>query len=395
MSAAILATVSYAKCKQVIFSRLDGILVLLLAASLLWGAGTLIFETVFVSNLDVFMDPDSWSNKVSSLFLNVSFLLQFTTHLMLAMERLFIMGRSRTMFRPLLLVAVSVPLFILIGISLGFRSLEGTPLDPFPIKLWTVTMAAVHVACITGIIVLYAQTYSTSNTLLKAAVNAKLKPIHETGESGDAGYKVNPFAMEMVRLRVQCKILFTCIIMSSALIVSYAGYMMFMVWYAWWYSGSDTEQDPAVYAAFQMTGSVLMALDTENRNKMPQIEISSACDGGTGLLANDKDTKAASESNGEIESRWSLIEVQGVIEGVAPGVRMGTVSFDEKNTPWLQVGRHRLRGKRVKLDKPYGVMQRSDNNIVALLRVKYLFSERPVLILDDSNVGLPGLSRRK
>ncbi|KAJ3235699.1 hypothetical protein HDU77_000209 [Chytriomyces hyalinus] len=128
---------------------------------------------------------------------------------------------------------------------------------------------------------------------------------------------------------------------------------------------------------------------------MPQIEISSACDGGTGLLANDKDVKAASDSTGETESRWSLIEVQGVIDGVTPGVRMGTVSFDDKNTPWLLVGRHRLRGKRVKLDKPYGVMQRSDNQIVALLRVKYLFSERPVLILDDSNVGLPGLLRRK
>ncbi|KAI8828302.1 hypothetical protein BJ741DRAFT_626951 [Chytriomyces cf. hyalinus JEL632] len=267
MSAAILATVSYAKCKRVIFSRLDGILVLLLAASLLWGTGTLIFQTVFVSHLHVFMDPDSWSNKVSSLFLNVSFLLQFTTHLMLAMERLFIMRQipeeASTVYFQRLLVAVSVPLLILIGISLGFRSLEGTPLDSFPIKLWTVAMTTVYVGCTTGIIALYAQTYATSNTLLKAAIDAKLKPILENGESDESvDNKLNPFAMETMRLRVQRKILFTCIIMSSTLMVSYAVYMMFMVWYAWGYLGSDVERDPAVYALFQMTGSVLLALDT-------------------------------------------------------------------------------------------------------------------------------------
>ncbi|KAI8832258.1 hypothetical protein BJ741DRAFT_614846 [Chytriomyces cf. hyalinus JEL632] len=99
------------------------------------------------------MDPGSWSNKVSSLFLNVSFLLQFTTHLMLAMERLFIMRQipeeASTVYFQRLLVAVSVPLLILIGISLAFRSLEGTPLDSFPIKLWTVAMTTVYVGCTT------------------------------------------------------------------------------------------------------------------------------------------------------------------------------------------------------------------------------------------------------
>ncbi|KAJ3398823.1 hypothetical protein HDU80_008535 [Chytriomyces hyalinus] len=267
MSAAILATVSYAKCKRVIFSRLDGILVLLLAASLLWGVSTLIFHIVFGPHMHVFMDPDSWPNKASSLLLNVSFLLQFTTHLMLAMERLFIMRQipedASTVYFQRLLVAVSVPLLILIGVSLGFRSLEGTPLDSFPIKLWTVAMTTVYVGCTTGIIVLYAQTYAASNTLLKAAIDAKLKPTLENGESDEsADKKLNPFAMETVRLRVQRKILFTCIIMSSTLIISYAVYMTFMLWYAWGYLGSEVEHDPAVYASFQMTGIVLLALDT-------------------------------------------------------------------------------------------------------------------------------------
>ncbi|KAI8615721.1 hypothetical protein BC830DRAFT_1228834 [Chytriomyces sp. MP71] len=126
-----------------------------------------------------------------------------------------------------------------------------------------------------------------------------------------------------------------------------------------------------------------------------------------GLLRNDADFAAKDGS----ASAWALIEVQGSVDGAAPGARMGTVHFDENNQPLLQVGRHRLKGVRVPLDMPFAVLrrQKKDGNsmdadcgnegrpheVVCVVRFKYLFKERPVAVLSETNVGLSGLAKRK
>ncbi|KAJ3074606.1 Chromosome transmission fidelity protein 8 [Podochytrium sp. JEL0797] len=122
----------------------------------------------------------------------------------------------------------------------------------------------------------------------------------------------------------------------------------------------------------------------------------------TGLLAGDQ-----KKCGNSIHEEWALIEVQGAVEsedGVdVSGMLMGRVTFDKEMVPFLVVGRHRLKGERVSLKLPFAVVRQEivgmgegsrDCEVVCILKHKYLFSERPVPILSEQNVGLPGLMRQ-
>ncbi|KAJ3009662.1 UNVERIFIED_CONTAM: hypothetical protein HDU68_002555 [Siphonaria sp. JEL0065] len=135
------------------------------------------------------------------------------------------------------------------------------------------------------------------------------------------------------------------------------------------------------------------------------------------MLIEISTTKQSSSSNGlllrdvlpsetSLNQEWALVEVQGAIEfaegSSLDGLKMGNVHFetiDNKLIPVLVVGRHKLKGKRVPLKEPLGVLRQEigDGNreiqVVCVLRFKYLFSERPVPILSEQNVGLVGLAK--
>ncbi|KAJ3202493.1 Chromosome transmission fidelity protein 8 [Entophlyctis luteolus] len=158
---------------------------------------------------------------------------------------------------------------------------------------------------------------------------------------------------------------------------------------------------------------------------MPQIALPSepTFPRNTGMCPGDRDCPPASDT---ASPEWCLIEVQGELDAAGADltradtfIDIGSLTFDAQNTPWLIIGRHKLRGKRVALEKPYAVLRRPKQSrdlkrarldaedgsdvedgsgaeeLVCLIRSKYIFSERPVLVLSSHNVGLTGLAKRK
>ncbi|KAI9329468.1 Ctf8-domain-containing protein [Obelidium mucronatum] len=115
-----------------------------------------------------------------------------------------------------------------------------------------------------------------------------------------------------------------------------------------------------------------------------------------GLLVEDSETQCTGQE-------WALVEVQGAVESAAEecldGVQMGNVEFER--VPFLVIGRHRLKGKRVNLKQPLAVLRQEisaesrECQVVCVLRHKYLFNERPVPILSEANIGLIGLAKNK
>ena len=61
----------------------------------------------------------------------------------------------------------------------------------------------------------------------------------------------------------------------------------------------------------------------------------------------------------------------------------------------LTISHHRLQGEVVKLKKPYAVLEKKHNEftteteyeVVAVLKTKYLFSDRPQPLVDDESKG--------
>ncbi|KAJ3142505.1 40S ribosomal protein S27 [Physocladia obscura] len=100
---------------------------------------------------------------------------------------------------------------------------------------------------------------------------------------------------------------------------------------------------------------------------MPQIKIptQSLNPHCIGHLANDpKSPSYPNSSNANAE--FAIIEVQGEIETAdgtqLAGIILGSITFDSENTPWLVIGRHKLRGKRVALDKPYALLRHRERD---------------------------------
>ena len=111
--------------------------------------------------------------------------------------------------------------------------------------------------------------------------------------------------------------------------------------------------------------------------------------------------------------KWVLIELQGIVEskegkGVA-GQELGELTFQD-GAPHLTIGRHKLKGKTIKLGKPLMLTQRVGSvdtksmetkenvedgeakdhescikyDIVAVIREKYLFDSRPHPLISTS-----------
>ncbi|KAJ3282074.1 hypothetical protein HDU79_010285 [Rhizoclosmatium sp. JEL0117] len=100
-------------------------------------------------------------------------------------------------------------------------------------------------------------------------------------------------------------------------------------------------------------------------------------------------------------SEFALIEVQGAVESAAGvslgGASLGLVEFDE-GTPTLIIGRHKLRGKKETLKLPLAVLRQepgSSTDLLCVIKYKYIFSDRPVPILSEANVGLAQLAKQK
>ncbi|KAI8876312.1 hypothetical protein K501DRAFT_338175 [Backusella circina FSU 941] len=82
-------------------------------------------------------------------------------------------------------------------------------------------------------------------------------------------------------------------------------------------------------------------------------------------------------------------------------IKVGDLTLNE-DSAMLVIGHHRIQGKKVKLAKPFAVMKKqpvededmSDGqlyyDVVTILREKYVFSNRPGLMVHES---LRGLSR--
>lgn len=89
--------------------------------------------------------------------------------------------------------------------------------------------------------------------------------------------------------------------------------------------------------------------------------------------------------------RWGLIELQGMVECppsmTLQGAHIGDLHIDKTGTPQLVIGHHILTGKVQKLDKPFGVMTRSGDNlwdISAIIHEKYIFKTRPKPIIQKN-----------
>ncbi|ORY29230.1 hypothetical protein BCR33DRAFT_724741 [Rhizoclosmatium globosum] len=79
------------------------------------------------------------------------------------------------------------------------------------------------------------------------------------------------------------------------------------------------------------------------------------------------------------------------------GASLGLVEFDE-GTPTLIIGRHKLRGKMETLKLPLAVLRQepgSNTDLLCVIKYKYIFSDRPVPILSEANVGLAQLAKQK
>ncbi|KAF7727366.1 Chromosome transmission fidelity protein 8 [Apophysomyces ossiformis] len=105
-----------------------------------------------------------------------------------------------------------------------------------------------------------------------------------------------------------------------------------------------------------------------------------------------------------------ILDFQGSLLADDPDVRgspIGQITFD-KASATLIVGHHRLQGKKVALSKPFAVIQKReevdrmdtdeegihpvvDYDVVTILREKYIFTQRPGLIVQESLRGLTKL----
>ncbi|KAG0178556.1 Chromosome transmission fidelity protein 8 [Apophysomyces sp. BC1034] len=108
----------------------------------------------------------------------------------------------------------------------------------------------------------------------------------------------------------------------------------------------------------------------------------------------------------ENQKELIILDFQGSLHAAAADVRgtnIGNITLD-KATATLIVGHHRLQGKKVPLNKPLAVIRKRekmdmmdtdedirpavDYDVVTILREKYIFSQRPGLIVQESLRGL-------
>eukprot|EP00123_Amoebidium_parasiticum_P009845 comp19745_c0_seq1/m.23563 comp19745_c0_seq1/g.23563 ORF comp19745_c0_seq1/g.23563 comp19745_c0_seq1/m.23563 type:complete len:125 (-) comp19745_c0_seq1:262-636(-) len=106
---------------------------------------------------------------------------------------------------------------------------------------------------------------------------------------------------------------------------------------------------------------------------------------------------------------WGLVELQGelVTKGNYAGRPFGEFYFDEKGDPHIVVAYHHLVGKKQALDEPFAVMQKvhqpqndtmedgptavKEYQVVALIKHKYVFKNRPQAIIKDELKGKASL----
>lgn len=94
-----------------------------------------------------------------------------------------------------------------------------------------------------------------------------------------------------------------------------------------------------------------------------------------------------------------IIELQGSIEiqGEKFGQLIGNLDVTNVEKPTLKIAHHLLEGKLVKLQRPLAVLLRNDGgpvsfDMVAIVKQKLVFSQRPVPIVGASAVALSASS---
>ena len=89
--------------------------------------------------------------------------------------------------------------------------------------------------------------------------------------------------------------------------------------------------------------------------------------------------------------KWGMVELQGKVDCppavTLQGAHIGDLHIDKSGTPQLVIGHHILTGKIVKLEKPFGVMTKTDDKkwvIKSVIEEKYIFKTRPKPIVQKN-----------
>jgi len=102
--------------------------------------------------------------------------------------------------------------------------------------------------------------------------------------------------------------------------------------------------------------------------------------------------KTVQDSNGATE--LAMIELQGDLESKSQeplaGKLVGSLHYSKEGTPIFIIGHHILFGKVVKLEKPFGVLEKISNEkgeteyiVKAIIHNKICFRERPKPIVSN------------
>ena len=93
------------------------------------------------------------------------------------------------------------------------------------------------------------------------------------------------------------------------------------------------------------------------------------------------------------EQEFYIIELQGTIETNTDEI--GQLEFIN-DTPYIQIGHHRLTGSMINLTKPLAIMSKEEDsyNVVSVVNKKIIFKTRPEHILSDSLIGLNTFKKR-
>ena len=100
----------------------------------------------------------------------------------------------------------------------------------------------------------------------------------------------------------------------------------------------------------------------------------------------------------ETQQEMILLELQGTLS--TDTYEIGTLEFVQ-DQPVLVIGHHRLLGQKVKLAKPFAVLEKKVNTegvsyeVKSIVKQKCIFKSRPEHVLSENFVGLNSFTKTK
>ncbi|KAJ3237053.1 hypothetical protein HDU81_010056 [Chytriomyces hyalinus] len=244
LNTAVFVPLIVARMRGTLFARLEQQLFVLVGTAFAWTVADL-----FMSYLPTPMDPYNWQNRAWGLSLAILWTVYFPINALLAMQRYFLVTSvddEHTRVHVCIVVAASVAFLIVFLVTvIVYPQVGGIVLDPIGLRIYMANLAILFVCSCTVTVVCYFLTYQASTRQLKEATTTSCS---------------NNKSQDFILKRVQHKILASCCIMASTLIIFYAPSIFYLNAVAFNLFGMD-EMDEGLAVVVNQVSNLVMGVD--------------------------------------------------------------------------------------------------------------------------------------